>query len=76
MLHDATDATLAQTDAKHAPLARTVLSWCASGVHLWTWALAVKMPQDIMVLVTKFFSLGDTPSFTPFRIPGGSASTR
>ena len=31
---------------------------------------AVKIPQDIMVFVTKFLSLGDTPSFTPFKIPG------
>ena len=31
---------------------------------------AVNGPQDIMVLVTKFKSLGETPSLTPFRIPG------
>ena len=30
----------------------------------------MKIPQDIMVFVTKFLSLGDTPSFTPFKIPG------
>ena len=30
---------------------------------------AVKTPQLIMVFVTKFLSLGVTPSFTPFRIP-------
>ena len=36
---------------------------------LFSQTKAVKAPQVIMVFVTKFLSLGDTPSFTPFRIP-------
>ena len=34
----------------------------------------VKTPHDIMVFVTKFLSLGDTPSFTPLRIPASHIS--
>mmetsp|Transcript_118935 Transcript_118935/g.348307 ORF Transcript_118935/g.348307 Transcript_118935/m.348307 type:complete len:222 (+) Transcript_118935:624-1289(+) len=34
-----------------------------------TTVAGVKVPQDIFVFVTKFFSAGDTPSLTPFRTP-------